>query len=69
MTDDDGAFGSLDLIPYFARVEYKDLDVVFGFLEGEGRSRDSCDRTASSKFWIASSNLRYGHILVNNWQM
>jgi hypothetical protein len=49
LTDDD-VFGSFALIPYLANVEYNDREVVFGFLDGEGRSRDSVDRTASSKF-------------------
>ena len=46
---DDG-FGSFVLIPYFAKVEYNDLAVVFGFFAGGGRFRESVDRTAWSKF-------------------
>jgi hypothetical protein len=55
---DDG-FSSFVLIPYLASVEYNDREVVFGFFDGDGRPKESVDRTASSKFWIASSNLRY----------
>jgi hypothetical protein len=46
---DDG-FDSFALIPYLANAEYNDLEVVFGFLDGEGRSKELVDRTASSKF-------------------
>jgi hypothetical protein len=49
VTDDD-VFDSLALIPYLANVEYNDREVLFNFFVGEGRSRDSVDRTASSKF-------------------
>jgi len=43
-------FGSFVLIPYFANVEYNDREIVFGFFDGDGRSKESVDRTASSKF-------------------
>lgn len=48
---------SLDLIPYFASVEYSEraVWVLFG---GDGRSTLSKDASASSRLWNASSSLR-----------
>jgi hypothetical protein len=43
-------FGSFGLIPYLANVEYNDRGVVLGFFDGDGRSKEWVDRTASSKF-------------------
>lgn len=54
----DGAFDSFVLIPYLANVEYSERVAVCDFLNGDGRSKESVDLTASSKFEIASSNLR-----------
>ena len=62
-TDDDGVLGSFDLIPYLASVEYNERDVVFALFDGEGRGKESVDRTASSRFWIASSNLRCSRLV------
>lgn len=56
--EDDGVLGSFDFIPYLASVEYNEREVVFALFDGEGRGKDSVERTASSRFWIASSNLR-----------
>ena len=47
---------SLDLMPYFASVEYRER-MVLDLLGGVGRSV-SAGLTASSKTWNASSSLR-----------
>ena len=64
--EDEDVLSSFDFIPYLASVEYNEEGVMFTLFDGEGRVKESVDRTASSKFWIASSNLRCRLVKVRN---